>query len=79
MVSQEYGYDRMAMIANTGFIIAIVDGRGTGFKGRAFRAGVSKQLGKLEAADQIFAARYLGGLKFVDEKRIAIWGWYDLE
>jgi dipeptidyl-peptidase-4 len=76
MVSQEYGYDQMAMIANAGFIIATVDGRGTGFKGRAYRAVVSKQLGKLEVEDQIAAARYLGGLKFVDEKRIAIWGWY---
>jgi dipeptidyl aminopeptidase/acylaminoacyl peptidase len=65
----------MTKFANAGFIVVIVDGRGTGFKGRAYRACVSKQLGKLEVEDQIFAARYLGGLSFVDEKRIAIWGW----
>jgi dipeptidyl-peptidase-4 len=75
MVSQEYGYDQMTMIANSGFIVAVIDGRGTGFKGRAYRTCVSKQLGKLEVEDQIEAARYLGSLAFVDKKKIAIWGW----
>lgn len=65
----------MSKIANAGFIVAIVDGRGTGFKGRAFRAVVSRQLGKLEVEDQIAAAKYLGSLPFVDAKRVAIWGW----
>lgn len=63
------------MIANSGFITAVVDGRGTGFKGRKYRAVVSKHLGKYEVQDQITAARYLASLPFVDEKRIAIWGW----
>jgi len=56
-------------------IVVVVDGRGTGFKGRKFRVGVTKQLGLLEAEDQIKAAQYLQKLPYVDEKRIAIWGW----
>jgi dipeptidyl-peptidase-4 len=32
-------------------------------------------LGKLELEDQVDGAKYLSGLKFVDKKRIGIWGW----
>lgn len=53
-----------------------LDGRGTGFKGRAFRALVTKQLGKLEAEDQVNAARYYGESRsYVDAEHITIWGW----
>lgn len=45
------------MLASNGFIHVIVDGRGTGFKGRKYRSAVSKRLGKYESEDQIAAAR----------------------
>ncbi|MBW0489795.1 hypothetical protein O181_029510 [Austropuccinia psidii MF-1] len=57
------------------YLIVHVDGRGTGFKGREFRVGVRNQLGKLEATDVSFAARYYAGLKYVDQDRIGVWGW----
>ncbi|OAT09150.1 dipeptidyl peptidase 4 [Blastomyces gilchristii SLH14081] len=57
------------------FITWTVDNRGTGFKGRKFRATVAKQLGLLEAEDQIAAARSLGKKCFVDKDRMGIWGW----
>ncbi|OUM65428.1 hypothetical protein PIROE2DRAFT_7537 [Piromyces sp. E2] len=56
-------------------IVIIVDGRGTALKGRKFRVGVAKQLGKLEAEDQIKAAKYIQKLPYVDKDKIAIWGW----
>ncbi|KAJ1666811.1 Dpp4p [Coemansia sp. RSA 1813] len=57
------------------WIVAVVDGRGTGHKGRRFRSTVSKQLGVLEPADQAAAARYFQGQTYVNPHRIAIWGW----
>jgi dipeptidyl-peptidase-4 len=63
------------MLAQKGIIIACVDGRGTGFKGRDFKKVTYKELGKFEIEDQIEAAKDLGKLKYIDEKRIGIWGW----
>ncbi|KAH0614780.1 uncharacterized protein H6S33_000416 [Morchella sextelata] len=57
------------------YIILSVDNRGTGFKGRAFRTLVNRQLGKLEAQDQVWAAQQWAKKSYVDEKKIAIWGW----
>ncbi|CAG8577125.1 2910_t:CDS:10 [Paraglomus occultum] len=57
------------------YIIVTVDGRGTGFKGRAFRVGIRKQLGKLETIDQINAGKYWAQLNYVDKEKMAIWGW----
>ncbi|OCT63530.1 hypothetical protein XELAEV_180446283mg, partial [Xenopus laevis] len=34
-----------------------------------------KRLGTVEVEDQIFAARKFIAMGFIDEKRIAIWGW----
>merc|ERR1712000_228434 len=39
------------------YILLVVDNRGTGFKGRAFREVVAGQLGTLEAIDQVYAAK----------------------
>ena len=63
------------MLAQEGYIIACVDGRGTGFKGAQFKKTTYLQLGKYELEDQIEAARELGKLDYIDESRIGIWGW----
>lgn len=63
------------MLAQEGYIIACVDNRGTGGRGRDFRTCTYKQLGKLEVDDQIDAAKYLGGLPYIDNARIGIFGW----
>ncbi|CAZ79556.1 unnamed protein product [Tuber melanosporum] len=56
------------------YIVITVDNRGTGFKGRKFRSLVTGQLGKLEAEDQVWAAREYAKRDYVDAKKIAIWG-----
>jgi dipeptidyl-peptidase-4 len=63
------------LLAQKGYIIACVDGRGCAGKGDAFRKVIHKQMGRLEAEDQISAARYFQTLPFVDGQRIGIWGW----
>ncbi|MCB0376171.1 MAG: S9 family peptidase, partial [Sinomicrobium sp.] len=61
--------------AQQGYIIACVDGRGTGYKGAGFKRITYKELGKYEVEDQIAAAKKLGELPYIDADRIGIWGW----
>jgi dipeptidyl-peptidase-4 len=63
------------MLAQQGYIVACVDGRGTGFKGAAFKKVTQKELGKYEVEDQIDAAIVIGNYPYVDKNRIGIWGW----
>jgi dipeptidyl-peptidase-4 len=63
------------MLVQQGYIVVSVDNRGTGGRGRAFKKATHRQLGRLETADQIAAARYLGAQTYVDSTRIGIWGW----
>jgi dipeptidyl-peptidase-4 len=63
------------MLAQQGYIVACVDGRGTGFKGAAFKKVTQKELGKYEVEDQIDAAKVIGDYPYVDKSRIGIWGW----
>jgi dipeptidyl-peptidase-4 len=63
------------ILASEGYIIACVDGRGTGLKGRDFKKLTYKELGKYEVEDQIAFAEKLSTLPFIDEDRTGIWGW----
>jgi dipeptidyl-peptidase 4 len=63
------------MLAQRGYIVASVDNRGTGARGRAWRKLIYKQLGVVETQDQAAAARAVGRLRYVDSTRIGIWGW----
>jgi dipeptidyl-peptidase-4 len=63
------------MLTQQGYIVACVDGRGTGYKGANFKKVTYKQLGKYELEDQIDAAKVIGNYPYVDKSRIGIWGW----
>lgn len=63
------------LLAQKGYIVVCVDGRGTGFKGADFKKVTYKELGKYEVEDQIFAAKTLAKYNYIDESRIGIWGW----
>ncbi len=64
------------MLANTqDIIVACVDGRGTGLKGRDFKKMTQKDLGKYEVQDQIAAAKKLSELPYIDPAHTGIWGW----
>jgi len=58
-----------------GIVVAGVDNRGTGGRGKGFKAQTYKRLGILEAEDQIAAAQWFGEQDWVDEDRLGIWGW----
>lgn len=62
-------------LAQEGYIVVCVDGRGTMGRGREFKHSTYLQLGKLETIDQMDAARYLGQQSYVDASRIGFQGW----
>ena len=70
--SNDYWYQ---LLAQKGYIVACVDGRGTGFKGADFKKVTQNELGKYEVEDQIAAAKQLAALPYIDAERIGIWGW----
>ncbi|KAI8613283.1 dipeptidyl peptidase IV N-terminal region-domain-containing protein [Chytriomyces sp. MP71] len=74
-VTQSFNLEFETALAAEGYVIMTVDPRGTCCKGRDFRAIISKQLGKVESADIIAAARFVVKMGFVDSSKIAIWGW----
>lgn len=62
-------------LAQEGFIVVSVDGRGTGGRGSEFEKCTYLNLGNLESNDQVETALYVGSLPYVDKDRIGIWGW----
>lgn len=72
-MGQGGAYD--SYLAQQGFIVVSVDGRGTGGRGAEFEKCTYLNLGDLESRDQVETALYLGTLPYVDKDRIGIWGW----
>jgi len=70
--SNDYWFQHLA---EQGYIVACVDGRGTGFKGANFKKATYLNLVKFETIDQIDAAKKLGELAYINENEIGIWGW----
>lgn len=62
-------------LVQNGYIVAVIDPRGSGGRGQAFRNVTYGQLGEKEVEDFTQAAVYFGSLPFVDKDRIGIWGW----
>ncbi|WP_068597820.1 S9 family peptidase [Vaginella massiliensis] len=63
------------MLAQKGYLVVAVDGRGTGLRGANFKKQTYLQLGKYEVEDQVASAKALAKLPYVDASRIGIWGW----
>ena len=62
-------------LAQQGFIVVCVDGRGTGGRGSAFEKCTYLRIGELESRDQVETALWLGKQSYIDKERIGIWGW----
>ncbi|KAJ5116369.1 hypothetical protein N7456_000717 [Penicillium angulare] len=75
-VDRKFTIDFQSYVASSlGYIVVTVDGRGTGYIGRKARCIVRGNLGFYEASDQIDAAKIYASKDYVDESRMAIWGW----
>lgn len=74
-VLDRFGIDWVDYLAAQGFVVACVDGRGTGARGEEFRKTTYMNLGIKESDDQIAAAQYFATLPYIDASDISIWGW----
>ncbi len=74
-VADSWGMGWEDVLVQHGYVVACVDGRGTGLRGADFKKCTYRELGKYETEDQIAAARYLASLPWVDASRIGIYGW----
>ena len=62
-------------MANKGYVIFVLDNRGSERRGIAFEQATYCQLGQVEMADQMKGVEYLCSLPYVDKDRIGIHGW----
>jgi len=62
-------------MAEKGYIIVCVDGRGTGGRGADFQKCTYMKLGDIESHDQVEVALYMAKQSYVNKDKIAIWGW----
>ncbi|MBO7194774.1 MAG: S9 family peptidase [Alistipes sp.] len=74
-VADSFGMGWESVMVGNGYIVACVDGRGTGFMGEKFKKQTYGNLGALEVEDQISFARHLASQSWVDGNRIGIYGW----
>lgn len=62
-------------MAQRGYIVFTIDGRGTSNRGFEFESIIHRQLGANEMEDQIKGIEFLKSLSFVDGERIGVFGW----
>ena len=74
-VADRWGADWCDALAAEGYIIAATDGRGTGYRGEAFKKQTYGDLGRRETEDQISFARHMASQPWVDAGRVGIYGW----
>ncbi|MEX1003531.1 MAG: DPP IV N-terminal domain-containing protein [Crocinitomicaceae bacterium] len=65
----------MHWMANQGYIVYTVDGRGSANRGFEFESVIHRQLGKVEMEDQLKGVEFLKSLPYVDQNRLAVHGW----
>eukprot|EP00092_Neocalanus_flemingeri_P005220 GFUD01005613.1.p1 GENE.GFUD01005613.1~~GFUD01005613.1.p1 ORF type:complete len:872 (-),score=205.25 GFUD01005613.1:288-2903(-) len=72
---QGYGYPSY-VAGSLGVVYAVIDPRGSGFQGDAWRHAVYRQFGSVEVTDTISVTKHLQeNLDYIDASRTAIWGW----
>ncbi|MBM3170263.1 MAG: DPP IV N-terminal domain-containing protein [Bacteroidetes bacterium] len=62
-------------MAQEGYLVFTLDNRGSAHRGKIFEEVIHRQLGEMEATDQLQGLNYLKSLPFVDKFRIGVHGW----
>ena len=62
-------------MAQHGYIVFTMDGRGSWNRGIAFEQATFRRLGDVEMADQLKGVDYLKSLRYVDADRMGVHGW----
>ena len=62
-------------LASKGYVVACVDGRGTGNRSNEWAKCVYLDLGNKETQDQLAGVRHFGSLPYIDSSRMGCFGW----
>ncbi|MGN0281608.1 MAG: DPP IV N-terminal domain-containing protein [Prevotella sp.] len=62
-------------MAQKGYLLFILDNRGSERRGLEFEQATFRQLGQVEMADQMKGVEYLKSLPYVDQERMGVHGW----
>ena len=65
----------MHWMANQGYIVYTLDGRGSANRGFNFENQIHRQIGEVEMEDQLTGVEYLKSLPYADSMRLAVHGW----
>jgi dipeptidyl-peptidase-4 len=74
MVKDAFATDTDTLLAGAGYVVWRLDNRGSGGRGHGFESILRGVLGANELADQLVGVDYLRTLRYVDAKRIGIFG-----
>jgi dipeptidyl-peptidase-4 len=66
---------RAQHFARRGYVVLMLDNRGSANRGLAFEAAISRRCGTVEVEDQIAGAKHLASRPNVDPDRIGVYGW----
>ena len=62
-------------MAQKGYVLFILDNRGSENRGREFEQATFRQLGQVEMQDQMQGVEYLRSLPYIDTNRLGVHGW----
>lgn len=62
-------------MAQNGYVVFTMDGRGSSNRGMKFEQAIHRQLGETEMKDQLKGVDYLKSLPFVDAENMGVHGW----
>ncbi|MBQ8656579.1 MAG: DPP IV N-terminal domain-containing protein [Prevotella sp.] len=62
-------------MAQKGYVLFILDNRGSQYRGREFEQATFRQLGQIEMQDQMEGVKFLKSQPYVDADRIGVHGW----
>ena len=62
-------------MSQKGYIVFILDNRGSEYRGRDFEQATFRQLGQIEMQDQMNGVEYLKSLPYVDADKLGVHGW----
>lgn len=74
-VTNKWHLDGLNFIAQSGYVVAVVDGRGTGGRSTEWMHSVYMHLGKYETEDQIAGANEIAKYPYIDASRMSLFGW----
>ena len=74
-VKKSWGIDFNQILARNGYVVFMLDNRGSTNRGKAFEDHIYRNMGDVEVRDQVRGVDFLKTLSFVDPERIGVWGW----